>query len=367
MTDAGVPGPGWYPDPWFTGQHRYWTGATWTGDVFPDGPAGHEPPQVTLRPEGQRPPVAPPTQRSPSPLPPPTFGYGAAQPVAAPTTVLEPWELLESAPDRAERRRLSPRHLNAIALLVGLVIGFVVVAAVVRDSGHRSPSASLSPTFPTPFPTFPITPSPQSSAPASSDPDASVLPGLVVRQGDVPASNSVQLLPAGNRVAGQTTLDLCNGTYPSEALRTARLQVVEYLPDNSPVLSTEAVLYRTAADAGQGMKELASVVASCPGRPVVSPVGEQTVTTKFQAAPDGSWPKVDSVQRQAYAFTTTGSLGGTDDHIAVYLRRGRVLEGLYFSQPKGAQPAVDGQTTVAGIVAVFEHRIAALPSSVTKG
>ena len=38
----------------------------------------------------------------------------------------------------------------------------------------------------------------------------------------------MQLLDGGNQVAGQTTLDLCNGRYPSEALHSARLQVVEY-------------------------------------------------------------------------------------------------------------------------------------------
>ena len=35
--------------------------------------------------------------------------------------------------------------------------------------------------------------------------------------------------------------------------------------------------------------------------------------------------------------------------------------GLYFGNPNQAQPAIDGQTTVPGIVSVFEKRMAALP------
>jgi hypothetical protein len=177
----------------------------------------------------------------------------------------------------------------------------------------------------------------------------------------------VQLLDGGNKVAGETTLDLCNGTFPSEALRTARLQVVEYAGSGLSVLSTEAVLYRTAADAAQAMRELQRVAAACPASPVVSPVGEPTVTTTFHATPDGSWSKVAGVQRLAYSMTTTDQIGISDDHIAVYLRRGRVLEGVYFPAPDDPQPAVEGQTTVPGIVSVFEKRLAALPASVVGG
>ena len=368
MNDGGTAPPGWYADPWFTGQHRYWTGTTWTADVFPDGPTGSTATPISLRPSGDRPPVPPPTDRSPTPPPAPTFGYAAT----APTTAFTPWEFLESAPERPPRK-LSHRHINAIALVTGLVVGFVVVAVVLSGRNHHSDPAAATPNPPLPsvFPSAPVvptpTPSPSSSAPVSSDPGASVLPGLVVRQGDVPAASTVQLLDGGNLVDGQTTLDLCNGTFPSEGLRTARLQVVEYAADGTAVLSTEAVLYRTPANAAQAMSELRSVVKNCPDSPVVSPVGEDTVTTQFGPAPDHHWPAVSGVERQAYSFTTTGAFGIADDRIAVYLHRGRVLEGLYFNAPDGAQPAVDGQTTIAGIVHVFEQRIAALPRSVTGG
>ena len=362
---TGAPGPGWHPDPWFYGQHRYWDGRSWTADVFPDGPVGaYGVPQISLRPEGERPPVAPPSARSALAPPPPTWAFAAAAPT--PTTVFAPWEMLE--PPTPERRRLTPRQINALALAVGLVLGFVVVEQTVAHHGRRSAAATTNPapTFPT-VPTVPASPSPASSTPVSNDPSAPFLQRLVVRQPDVPADNRVQLLDGGNQVSGQTTLDLCNGRFPSEALRSARLQVVEYDGGGAGVLSTEAVLYRHTADAAQAMREVRSVAAACPAHPVVSPVGEPTVTTRFQAAPDRGWASVAGVERLAFAFTTTDSLGLTEAHVAVYLHRGRVLEGVYFPSPAGTQPAVDGQTSIAAIVDVFAKRIAALPASAVAG
>jgi hypothetical protein len=63
-------------------------------------------------------------------------------------------------------------------------------------------------------------------------------------------------------------------------------------------------------------------------------------------------------------MTITDVLGAKYTTIAVYLRRGRVLEGLYFNQPSGPQPAVDGATTIEAVTNVFAKRIAALPASV---
>ena len=364
---SGGTGAGWHPDPWYSGQHRYWDGRSWTADVFPDGPAGYYgTPPIALRPESERPTGAPPTARSAVPPPPPTWGMGASA-APATTTVFEPWETLEPpAGPPTERRRLTPLQINALALAVGLVLGFVVVEKVVAGSGHKSAAVLPAPSAPT-VPTVPASPSPGASAPVSNDPSAPVLQRLVVRQQDVAGNNSVQLLDGGNQVAGQTTLDLCNGRYTSEALRSARLQVVEYDGAGAGVLSTEAVLYRHGGDAAQAMGEVKSVAASCPPQPVVSPVGEPTVTTRFQPPPDKSWPSVGGVERLAFAFTTTDSLGVTDSHVAVYLRRGRVLEGVYFPSPSGSQPPVDGQTTIAGIVGVFAQRIAALPASAVSG
>ena len=108
------------------------------------------------------------------------------------------------------------------------------------------------------------------------------------------------------------------------------------------------------------------MTAACPHSPVVSPVGGDTVETEFNPAPDGSWADTPTVERQAYSITTTKA-GDESASIAVYLRRGRVLMGVYFPAPEGSQPPVDGQRSIEDIVGVFEARMAKLPLSVVRG
>jgi hypothetical protein len=241
--------------------------------------------------------------------------------------------------------------LAAAAVVVSLVIGFATATLVLdsRDANRRSSTAVTPGTLP-------------------SDPDADVLGGLVVQQNDVPPGNIVALQDQGASLS-VATLDLCNGTFASEKNRTARRQVAM---GNAVLgqldLSTEAVLYRTPANATEAFSELRSVVAHCPSGPVVSPVGEPTVSMKFAAAPDGAWPRTPTVERLAYDFVSTDATTGATTHsVAVYLRRGRVLLGLYFEQPDGKQIPVDGQTTIAGTVGVFEARMAKIASSVAGG
>ena len=121
-----------------------------------------------------------------------------------------PPESASSAGDRG------PMVAFAAALVVvSLVVGFTTATIVLnaRDSSPTDVSAG-------PAPTTPVTP-----APVHIDPDENVLGGLIVRQSDVAATNSVQLLDHGADLT-VATLDLCNGTFPSEAQRTARRQVV---------------------------------------------------------------------------------------------------------------------------------------------
>jgi hypothetical protein len=331
-TVPGRSGPGWYPDPWVAGQHRYWTGEVWTADVFPDGPA-HLGPDAAP----SWPPYVP--------------------EVAAPAEV--PYGADEAAPPR------SGRALAAVALVVGLILGFVVVIAVVNalTANTKSPvSGALGST-----PTAPAVTPPQPTTPAAPpDPAQSALSGLVMGPSDVAAPLSVQPLPGGDQL-GQATLDLCNGTFPSEALRTARLQDAAVDGQGAAAISTEAVLYASPTGTAQAFAELKAVAASCPTTPVPSPVGEPTAVTHFNPPPDGAWPQTPTVDRLAFDFTTTDAAGQTQHSIAVYLRRGRALVGVYFLQPNGSLGPVGGQNSIAGIVNLFAARMAQLPAAVVNG
>jgi hypothetical protein len=256
----------------------------------------------------------------------------------------------------------------AIAALLIVGLGFAIGWAVSSDDSTKSSAASSSdttPTSPTPTTSPRTTPS-TTSPPSGTVPSSSDLSKVGLRQTDLASSISLTLIPGGNRVAGGPTLDLCNGTYASESQRKTRLQLAAVDAQGNSTLSTEAVQYADAAATQQAFAELRDTAAKCPTTPVQSPVGETTVTTKFNPTPDGSWPQVTGVDRLAYDFVTSDATGQTQHSIAAYLRRGRVLMGIYFPRPDGAQSPVAGQTTIAGIVNVFANRMAQLPDSVVK-
>jgi hypothetical protein len=364
--------PGWYADPWQAGRERRWTGNAWTAETR--GAIG---PNIGGLGDG-----APPAP----PLPP------EATPPAASGTH---WD----------RRRIIT--IVSVMAAIALVVGFVSAYAATGTSNaantptttvpSQSPSAGQSPSFSIPGnPSFTFPPglnpggagssgnglpgsgsngglpgsgssggssnSGSANGSQSSDPSANVLQQLVVRQGDVTQPNSVAISDGGDSVAGAATLDLCNGTYPSEALRNARLQVDVIDGNQNPLFSTEAVLYKNAAGTTQAFSELKSVVAQCPSGSVKSPVGEPTVSTKFAAPPD-TGAAVPGVDRQVYEFTVTDSTGATNHGVAVYLRRGRALMGLYFQNPEGSQPSIAGKSAVSSIVGLFAQRLAAVPAA----
>ncbi len=258
---------------------------------------------------------------------------------------------------------------GATLVVVSLIIGFSVATLVLnaRDDASQSASGAPSPTVPATVVPGTTTPTTTPGPATAPDRNESSLGSLILRQSDVPAADTVQLLDHGADLT-IATLDLCNGTFVSEAERTARRQV-ELIDDQGAVqISTEAVLYRAPANGAQAFNELRSVAAHCPATAVTSPVGEGTAITRFRAAPDGSWARTPAVERVAYDFDTTDvATGATSHSIAVYLHRGRALMGVYFAQPDGAQVPVAGKTTVAGIVGVFEARLARLPASVVNG
>jgi hypothetical protein len=250
--------------------------------------------------------------------------------------------------------RRSRRWMTAVRLAWCAVLGAVIVlvgsvGVAAADAPARGPATIAIPS-------------------ASSDPSQgparrpTSLPDLLVQPRDTTSALSVHLLPNGDQVKGQPTLDLCNQTYPSESLRTQRLQDVA-TDSSGPVLSTEAVLYRNAAATKQAFRELRRVAKSCPKGPVPDPGTGSTTTTTFHPTPDTDWPQVPSVEREAFSVTTTDASSGSADSLAVYLRRGRVLLGVYFSKPDGAQPPIDGHTKPADIASAFATRVAQLPAS----
>jgi hypothetical protein len=264
-------------------------------------------------------------------------------PGASPNSENAPWT------NRGRHRLYATGRFMAFCVAVGLVVVAVSSVGVAVTDDHASTAAAG---------TTSTTTTGTSQGPAGKP---TSLPALLVQPRDTRAL-SIHLLPGGDQVKGQATLDLCNQTFPSESLRIQRLQDVAIDTSGAAILSTEAVLYRNAAATRQAFTELRRVRASCPKGPVTNPDGS-TITTIFHPTPDTTWPRTASVEREAFNLTTTDAKGASADSLAVYLRRGRVLLGIYFSKPNGQQPAIDGRTTPADIMNAFATRIAQLPAS----
>jgi hypothetical protein len=203
------------------------------------------------------------------------------------------------------------------------------------------------------------------AAPTTTLATSAVLQAVSLQAKDASSPNTVTTIIDGDQVADQVSLDLCGGTFPSEALRVARHQVALRSGDQPGAMSTEALMYRSRAATAQAFAELLRARRECPTGLVPSPVeGEPAMKSVFHASPDATWPAVAGVDRLAFDVTLADAKGDTMRMVAVYLRRGRVVVALYFRP--GALPRVDGlvgHPTPAAVAGTIAARLASLPAS----
>jgi hypothetical protein len=206
------------------------------------------------------------------------------------------------------------------------------------------------------------------AAPGGSADDAA-LPRLSVHQPDVPAEYQVVLYPDGDKVVNEVTLDLCAASFPSEALRIARRQTAVVDSAQHPAFSTEAVGYQSEAATAQAFRELRDAQTNCPAGFVPSGTAGTPLRTLFNPAPDKGWaPPPAGIERLVFDMFVVDEQGLGARTAAIYLRRGRILLGLYYYLiPDEPFPAVEGQTTVEAISALFANRMSQLSPKVVGG
>ncbi len=101
------------------------------------------------------------------------------------------------------------------------------------------------------------------SAPAPSAADTALLQKVVLKPAQVGAGYKLSQMPGGHEVQNEVTLDFCDATYPSESLRTARLQVLYDATGNAFHASNEVVTYQPGG-AKQALAEVTHEAAVCP-------------------------------------------------------------------------------------------------------
>ena len=136
------------------------------------------------------------------------------------------------------------------------------------------------------------------------------------------------MIPGGKLVQGETTLDFCDQKYPSEALRTARLQAVYTTKGSNFGASNEVVTYQ-AGGAKQALLEVKHASTNCPdGRVPNAPKGVTNLVRHTQLISDPHLLPGAIAILQTESATVKGKRL-THQTIAVYQVRGNVLSGVY--------------------------------------
>ena len=154
------------------------------------------------------------------------------------------------------------------------------------------------------------------------------LNGLILRAAQVGTGYRLQQRPDGHGARGYVTLDLCGFTFPSESLRTGRLQVNYAHSGTAPQLSNEVVAYR-AGDAQQALREVTRAARHCPRGPVGSNVkGVPPLTYQVSEISDTRLLPQHLALRIHYSGTIKGR-HREETIIGVYQIRRDVLSGVY--------------------------------------
>lgn len=197
--------------------------------------------------------------------------------------------------------------------------------------------------------------------------DPMLLESIGLQTGDVASTMQVATIPDGDNLFAPT-LDFCDGRYPSEDLRVARLQRAAYDADgNFAGISTEVVVYANAAAAKQALAEAIKVRKSCPVGRVFTTRDGHALSFAFHSAPGpANTPLVDADSR-LIIHTTMNVDGEKRRAFLVYQIFGRVLAAVYVSEA-GAKPfeqtALDSFYALAGDVA---DRLRSAPQALLNG
>jgi hypothetical protein len=179
------------------------------------------------------------------------------------------------------------------------------------------------------------------SAVALSAKQAAQATGVPVVQGGAPAT--------GLGLAGNATLDLCFGNFPSESLRVQRYQVSFDDPNNRKqvLVSNEVVRYK-AGGATQAFREVTAVAHTCTSMVLTS--GRYSQPTVEPESPD----LVSQQLTLAFSITPNPPPGASRPlppmyQVLVYQYQGDLFDGVYVNRgdPQDALSSAHALAAVA--------------------
>ncbi len=177
---------------------------------------------------------------------------------------------------------------------------------------------------------------------------------IALQAKDVAADYTVEVTSDG-RSLGVPTLDFCGATFPSESLRVARLQNAAFDADgNFTGISSEVVLYSSAAAAKQALHEVTQARLKCPTDHAVSTEDGHSILFTFHGAPGPSSTPLTGPDARLIIHTSMKVDGSPRTSFLAYQIDGKVLAGLYITDAI-AQPfdqsSLDSFYALAGDIA----------------
>lgn len=169
------------------------------------------------------------------------------------------------------------------------------------------------------------------------------LGAIVLKPSQVGEGYRGTVIPGGQKVAGQVTLDVCYYAFASEALRTARLQVLYAKSASAPTISNEVVTYG-GNGAASALQEIRQAVKDCPATPRKGPAaGEQQPVTWHLTSLTEPNLTTDYVAVRANVSGVVNGKPRSATSFAIYEFSGNVMSGVY---GYGTNPAATLALTV---------------------
>jgi hypothetical protein len=156
---------------------------------------------------------------------------------------------------------------------------------------------------------------------------------LILKPTQVGTGYKRTVIDQGGSFIGEGTIDLCGATYPSESLRTGRLQVRYSHTGKTVTLSNEIATY-SSQGAAEAMREVSAEAKACAAKPVVRKQGSLTTTFKVDPLSD---PKLlpGTVAVHLTVSASDGKKKVSEDWIVIYQRNGETISGVYALATKG--------------------------------
>ncbi len=156
---------------------------------------------------------------------------------------------------------------------------------------------------------------------------------IVLTGSQIGSGYKLEAYPFGNSIIGEATLDLCGASYPSEILRTGRLQVRYAHSGKGLTVSNEVVTY-VPGGATEALKEVTEVANACAKTPAVLKQSGVTETYKVSLLKDARVP-AGAIAVRIEIEVAKGKKHTTQTGVAVYQVKGNTLSGLYTFMTKG--------------------------------